>query len=61
VGVSVRVGLAVGLGETVSVGVKAGAAWDWQAARKTSNRAEIRIYLLGKDVSRMFILITKYT
>jgi hypothetical protein len=42
VSVLVTVGLAVGLGEGVVVWVNAGAAWDWQAARKTSNRIDIR-------------------
>jgi hypothetical protein len=41
VGVLVTVGLAVGLGEVVAVDVNAIAAWDWQAARKTSISADI--------------------
>jgi hypothetical protein len=42
VGEPVTIGLGIGLGEDMAVAINAGAAWDWQAARKTSNRIDIR-------------------
>ena len=50
VGVLVTVGLAVGMGDGVAVAVNAGAAWDWQAARRTIIRLNIRIRFMRKGV-----------
>ena len=53
------VGLAVGPGEAVAGDVNAGAARDWQAARRTGIRPDIRICLMGNDALRMLILPPK--
>ena len=44
------VGLAVGMGDGVAVAVNAGAAWDWQAARRTIIRLNISIRFMRKGV-----------
>jgi hypothetical protein len=47
VGELLAVGLGIGLGEAGAVTINAGAFCDWQAARKTIIRVDIRNRLLG--------------
>jgi len=57
-GVLVTVGLAVGLdapGEALAVGVNARAVQDWQAARRTIIKTDIRICRTGKKALQIFI------
>jgi hypothetical protein len=55
VGEPVTIGLGIGLGEDMAVAINAGAAWDWQAARKTNIKVDIRRRLLGDITLLIYI------